>query len=195
MTMKVKHFPDARSFRAWLQNNHATRTELWVGFHRLATGKKSITYPEALDEALCVGWIDGVRKSVRPGVYTIRFTPRKAKSNWSVVNVRRVSELIKLERMRPHGLRVFEARDTKRTERYSYERKTRRLSRTQEKIFRENRKAWEFFRAQAPWYQRLSTWWVVSAVKEETRERRLSQLIKDSAEGQRIHLVTNKKNG
>jgi uncharacterized protein YdeI (YjbR/CyaY-like superfamily) len=183
---KLKHFPDAQSFRAWLEKNHSVAKELWVGFHRLGTGKKSI----------CMGWIDGVRKSIRPGVYTIRFTPRKAKSNWSIVNIRRVGELIKLQRMRPHGLRIFEARDAKRSERYSYERKTRKLSRAQEKRFKENPKAWEFFKTQAPWYQRVTTWWVVSAVKEETRERRLLQLIKDSSEGHRIHMVTNnKKNG
>src|SRR5579859_935036 len=191
--MEQKHFPDSRSFRVWLESNHMSCKELLVRFHRIGTGKKSITYPEALDEALCFGWIDGVRKGAGEGVYTIRFTPRKPKSNWSIVNIRRVKELIKLKRMTAHGLRVFEARDERRTERYSYERKTSKLSRAQERLFRANPKAWEYFKSQAPWYQRVTTWWVVSAVKPETRDRRLAELIRDSASGRRIHLVTNKK--
>ncbi len=191
----LKHFEDARSFRGWLAENGKKAVELWVGFHRLDTGKKSITYPEALDEALCHGWIDGVRKSLAQGVYTIRFTPRKTKSNWSIVNIRRVRELIKLERMTEQGLRIFETRDEKRAERYSYEQKTSKLSRAQAKLFRTNAKAWGFFKAQAPWYQRVTTWWIVSAAKPETRERRLQQLISDCAAGRRIHMMTkNEKN-
>jgi len=194
--MKVKNlklFKDARSLRNWLGENHKKAAELWVGFHRLGTGKESVTYPEALDEALCHGWIDGVRKSLGRGVYTIRFTPRKARSNWSIVNIRRARELIKLKRMTEHGLRVFAARDVKRAERYSYERKTSKLSRAQERLFRAKPKAWEFFKSQAPWYQRVTTWWVVSAAKAETRERRLTQLMSDSAAGRRIHMITDKK--
>jgi uncharacterized protein YdeI (YjbR/CyaY-like superfamily) len=184
-------FVDARSFRSWLKKNCATSTELLVAFHRIGTGKKSITYPEALDEALCFGWIDGVRKSTGAGVYTIRFTPRKPKSNWSIVNIRRVEELIKLKRMSAQGLRVFTQRDERRTERYSYERKTSKLSRTQEKLFKANPVAWQYFRSQARWYQRVTTWWIVSAAKPETRERRLAELIRDCAAGRRIHMVTN----
>lgn len=195
--MEVKnltHFENARSFREWLAENHKKMTELWVGFHRLGTAKKSITYPEALDEALCHGWIDGVRKSLGDGVYTIRFTPRKARSNWSIVNIRRVRELIKLKRMKAEGLRLFEARDEKRAERYSYEQKTSKLSREQEKLFRATPKAWGFFKSQAPWYQRVTTWWIVSAAKPETREKRLAQLIKDCAAGRRIGTMGSKKN-
>ena len=186
----LKHFKDARCFRQWLAKNAKKAAELWVGFHRLGTGKKSITYHEALDEALCRGWIDGVRKSLGQGVYTIRFTPRKAKSNWSIVNIRRVRELIKLGRMTEHGLRVFETRDEKRAARYSYEQKTSKLGRAQEGLFRANPKAWEFFKAQAPWYRRVTTWWIVSAAKPETRERRLAELIRDSGAGRRIHMIT-----
>lgn len=189
--MKLKHFPDAQSLRRWLKKNQARHKELIVGFHRIGTGKKSITYPAALDEALRFGWIDGVRKSDGPGVYTVRFAPRKQKSNWSIVNIRRVKELIRLKRMTAAGLRVFEARDERRTERYSYERKTSKLSRAQERKFRETPSAWEYFKSQAPWYQRVTTWWVISAVKEETRERRLQQLMSDSAAGRRIRLVAN----
>ena len=187
--MGHRHFPDARSFRSWLKKNYATATELLVGFHKIGGGKKSITYPEALDEALCFGWIDGVRKSVGEGVYTVRFTPRKPKSNWSIVNIRRVKALIKLKRMSAHGVRVFEARDERRTERYSYERKTSKLSRAQEKLFKANQPAWQYFLSQAPWYQRVTTWWVISAAKPETRERRLAELIRDSAAGHRIHMI------
>jgi len=187
--MGHRHFPDARSFRSWLKKNCATSTELLVGFHKIGGGKKSITYPEALDEALCFGWIDGVRKSVGEGVYTVRFTPRKPKSNWSIVNIRRVKALIKLKRMSAHGVRVFEARDERRTERYSYERKTSKLSRAQEKLFKANQPAWQYFLSQAPWYQRVTTWWVISAAKPETRERRLAELIRDSAAGHRIHMI------
>ncbi len=191
--MKPRHFPDSPAFRAWLKKNHKITTELIVAFHRIGTGKKSITYPEALDEALSFGWIDGVRKSAGPGVYTVRFTPRKPKSNWSIVNIRRVRQLIKIKRMTKHGLRVFEARDERRSERYSYERKTRKLSKKQEDLFRANAAAWNYFTSQAPWYQRVTTWWVISAAKEETRERRLNQLISDSAAGRRIHMLTNKR--
>ncbi|MBS1841375.1 MAG: YdeI/OmpD-associated family protein [Acidobacteria bacterium] len=191
--MPHRYFPDIASFRAWLKNNHKTKSELIVAFHRVGSGKKSITYPEALDEALCFGWIDGVRKSLSPTAYTTRFTPRKPKSNWSIVNTRRVRVLIKLKRMTSHGLRVFQSRDERRTERYSYERKTSKLSRKQEKLFRANKLAWKFFQLQAPWYRRVTTWWVVSAVKPETRERRLAELIRDSAAGRRIHTLANNK--
>ncbi|HLK03639.1 MAG TPA: YdeI/OmpD-associated family protein [Candidatus Acidoferrum sp.] len=186
-------FPNAQSFRSWLKKNHSTQKELLLAFYRIGTGRKSITYPEALDEALNFGWIDGVRKSAGPGVYTVRFTPRKPKSNWSIVNIRRVRQLIRAKRMMPAGLQAFQARDERRTERYSYERKTSKLSRAQEKKFRQTPAAWKYFKSQAPWYQRVTTWWVISAVKEETRERRLAELIRDSAAGRRIHLVTNKK--
>ena len=190
----LQHFEDAGSFRDWLVRNCEKSVELWVGFHRLGTGKKSITYPEALDEALCHGWIDGVRKSLGDGVYTIRFTPRKDRSNWSLVNIRRVRELIRLKRMRPEGLRAFEARDEKRAKRYSYEQKSSKLNRAQEKLFRATPKAWKFFKSQPPGYQRVTTWWIVSAVKPETQEKRLAQLISDCAAGRRIPLMSTKKN-
>jgi uncharacterized protein YdeI (YjbR/CyaY-like superfamily) len=188
--MPRRHFQDVRSFRAWLKRNYATSTELLVAFHRIGTRKKSITYPEALDEALCFGWIDGVRKGAGEGVYTVRFSPRKPKSNWSIVNIRRVKELIKLKRMSAYGLRVFAARDERRTERYSYERKTSKLSRAQEKRFKANPSAWRYFQSQARWYRRVTTWWIVSAATAETRERRLAELIRDCSFGRRIHTMT-----
>jgi uncharacterized protein YdeI (YjbR/CyaY-like superfamily) len=190
--MKPFFFTCSADFRKWLEVHHADSPELWVGFHKKASGKASITYPEALDEALCFGWIDGVRKNVNETSYTIRFTPRKARSNWSLVNIRRATELKKLGRMTPAGLKEFEGREKSRT--YSYETRPRELTGAYAAKLKANAKAWDFFRQQAPWYQRSATWWVVSAKKEETRERRLQTLIEDSAHGRRIGAIpANKK--
>ena len=164
-----------------------------VGFHKKDSGKKSITYPEALDEALCFGWIDGVRRSLNETSYTIRFTPRKAKSIWSLVNVRHVERLSKEDRMQPSGLAAFALREDKRTGIYSFENKPRKLSVEYEKQLKINKKAWEFFQAQPGYVTRTSTYWVMSAKKEETRIRRLQQLIKASAEGKRLRVITLKK--
>lgn len=193
--MLPRHFPDAATFRAWLKKNHASERELLVGFHCVGTGRKSITYPEALDEALCFGWIDGVRRSLGDGVYTIRFTPRRSKSNWSFINVCRAKELIRLERMTSAGFKAFETRKERQTVRHSEERKNSKFSQAQKKLFRANSAAWNFFQSQPPSYRSVCTFWVVSAVKEETRERRLQQLISDSAAGRRIHMLGNSKKG
>jgi len=178
--MEPKFFAAQSAFRKWLAKHHGSARELWVGFYRKESGQGGITYPEALDEALCFGWIDGLRKAVDDSSYTIRFTPRKAD---------RVEELIKLGRMQKPGLTAFETRDSEKSQRYSYERYTCRLEAAHEKRFKANAKAWEFFRAQAPWYQRTTTWWVVSARREETRLKRLATLIADSEKGRRIGLV------
>jgi uncharacterized protein YdeI (YjbR/CyaY-like superfamily) len=191
--MTPKHFPDSQSFRAWLKKNHASAAELTVGFHRISTGKKSITYPQALDEALCFGWIDGVRHSPGDGVYTIRFTPRKTKSNWSFINIRRAKELIRLKRMTPAGFKAFEKREERQAMRHSEQRKNSKFSPAQSKNFRANATAWKFFQAQPPSYRSVCTFWVVSAAKVETRERRLQQLISDSAAGRRIRMLANTK--
>lgn len=191
--MKPKHFPDSRSFRSWLKKNHKTEAELVVGFHGITTGKKSITYPQALDEALCFGWIDGVRHSIGNGVYTIRFTPRTHKSNWSFINIRRAKELIQLKRMTPAGFKAFDKREERQAVRHSEERKNAKFSRAQQAIFRANSAAWNFFQSQPPSYRSVCTFWVVSAAKEETRERRLQQLISDSAAGRRIPMLANRK--
>ena len=161
--------------------------ELWVGFHKKATGKPSITWPEAVDEALCFGWIDGVRRSVDAERYMQRFTPRKARSTWSAINLARAKELIRLCRMRPVGRRVYEARDDKRSG-YSYEQQAAaaRLDAAAERQFRDDAKAWAYFQAQPPWYRRAATAWVVNAVKEETRRKRLATLIEDSHHGRPI---------
>ena len=190
---KPAFFQTPAAFRAWLEAHHATETELVVGYRKKGTGRPSIAWPESVDEALCFGWIDGVRRSLDPESYTIRFTPRKATSTWSAVNVARVAALTKLVRMTPAGARAFAARRADRTGIYSFERKEpAMLTPEEEKALRANRRAAAFFDAQAPWYRRTSLHWVVSAKREETRARRLSQLIADSASGRTIGPLTRK---
>jgi len=183
-------FKSAADFRAWLEAEHEQCQELWVGFHKKSSAQNSITYPEAVDEALCFGWIDGVRKSVDRDSYTVRFTPRKLKSQWSAVNIKRAEELAEAGRMRPAGVKAFSAaKDQPR--KYSYEQRHQaRFDRAQGRQFRANRQAWSFFQKQPPWYRRTATFWVVSAQKEETRKRRLATLIHDSAQGRPIRPLT-----
>jgi uncharacterized protein YdeI (YjbR/CyaY-like superfamily) len=160
--------------------------ELWIGFYKKLSGKPSLTYSDAVEEALCFGWIDGLRKSLDASAYTIRFTPRKPKSKWSAVNIKRMQSLIEAQRLHAAGLKAFEgARDQQRA--YSYEqRNDAKLDRTGERQFRANENAWLFFQAQAPWYRRTATFWVISAKKEETRRSRLTRLIDCSDRGQTI---------
>jgi uncharacterized protein YdeI (YjbR/CyaY-like superfamily) len=160
--------------------------ELVVGFYKTGSGKGGLTYREALDEALCAGWIDGVRRSVDAASYSIRFTPRKSRSTWSAVNIRRAEELSRLGLMQAPGQAAFAERDVQRAKLYSYERETGSLEPAQEKRFQANARAWKFFSAQPPYYRRTATWWVISAKREETRERRLATLIADSAQGRKI---------
>ncbi len=187
--MKPTFFTSASKFRQWLEQNHGKSNELLVGFHKKASGKKSITYPEALDEALAFGWIDGVRKSFDESSYTIRFTPRRSTSIWSVVNTKRVEELTKLGRMKPAGLKAFALRNPKRTGIYSFETAPRTLAAGYEKQFRANKQAWEFFQKQPPGYRRIAIFWIMSAKQEETRLRRLAQLISDSDKGTRLGVI------
>ena len=180
--MKPTFFVTPTDFRAWLEENHEREPELLVGFHKKATGRPSITWPEAVDEALCFGWIDGIRRSLGDESYTIRFTPRKARSTWSAVNIRRVRELAAEGRMQPAGLKAFEARSEDRSAIYAYEqREAASLSPEQERELRADPKAWEFFQSRPPSYRRTAIWWVVSAKREETRARRLRTLVEDSA--------------
>jgi uncharacterized protein YdeI (YjbR/CyaY-like superfamily) len=181
----MRFFATANAFRRWLEKNHARSAELWVGFHKRATGKKSITYAEALDQALCFGWIDGVRKSVDATSYTIRFTPRKPKSNWSPVNVRHANRLLGAGLMHPVGRAAFQARDPKATQRYSYERVVK-LSPVYERPFKRNVKAWKAFQDLTPSMRRVAIWWVMSAKQEETRQRRLASLIAQCASGRKF---------
>lgn len=184
-------FETAADFRRWLEKHHATKTELLVGFLKKKPGRTSLTYFEALDEALCFGWIDGVRRSLDADRYCQRFSPRKAKSTWSLVNVRHVERLEKEGRMAAPGRKAFEARDETRTGLYSFEQRRQfAFDREATRAFRAKPKAWAFFRAQPPGYRRTATFWVMSAKKEETRRRRLAQLIDDSAKGRRIGMLS-----
>lgn len=182
-----RFFPTPAKFRAWLTKHHATETELWVGFYKKATGKPSVTYQEALDEALCFGWIDGLKKSRDAESYVQRFTPRRKNSIWSAINVRRVGELSAEGRMRPAGRRIFDERDPRKEQRYSFEQRGEvALAAEEARRFRAARSAWTFFNKLPPGYRRTITWWVVSAKRPETRERRLAALIEASAAGRRL---------
>jgi uncharacterized protein YdeI (YjbR/CyaY-like superfamily) len=187
----AKFFRAQKDWRRWLEKNHDAQEELWVGFYKTSTKKPSITWKESVDEALCFGWIDGIRKSIDESSYQIRFTPRKAGSNWSAINIARVKELEKLGLMHEAGLATFAKRKDDRTAIYSYEqRKNPKLDPAHAKRLRANAKAWAFFSAQPAWYQRGAAWWIVSAKKEETKLRRLAQLIADSAAGRTIPPLT-----
>lgn len=189
--MKPRFFATPKSFRSWLEKYHATRSELLVGFYKRATGKRSITWPESVDEALCFGWIDGIRRSLSVEAYSIRFTPRRARSIWSAVNVARVRELDKLGKMTPAGARAFAARTPERTGVYSFERNAAaKLTKYEAAELERNAKAAAFFSAQAPWYRRTAIHWLISAKRAETRERRLGQLIAHSAKGETIPPLT-----
>ena len=179
---------DAGSFRAWLQAHHATATELWVGFWKRATGRPSITWPEAVDQALCFGWIDGVRRSLDAEAYVIRFTPRKPTSTWSAVNIARMKALIEQGLTQPAGLAAFEGYEA-RTNRYSFEREQASLPPEEEQRFRAHDRAWAFFQAQPPGYRKTVLHWVTSARRPETRVRRLDGLIRESAAERRIDLM------
>ena len=183
---EIRFFATPTDFRKWLRAHHETDRELWVGFYRKATGRPSITWPESVDEALCVGWIDGIRKTIDAESYKIRFTPRKTTSNWSAVNIGRVKELTKLGRMRPAGIKAFEQRKEEKSGIYAYEnRKSAVFGKAEEKRFRARRRAWDFFQRQPEGYRQLMTWQVISAKKEETRKKRLEKLIAESEAGRR----------
>ncbi|MCX6023628.1 MAG: YdeI/OmpD-associated family protein [Chloroflexi bacterium] len=184
--MQPTFFAMPAEFRAWLQAHHETEQEFWVGFHKKGTGKPSMTWPESVDEALCFGWIDGLRKSVDATSYMNRFTPRKSRSAWSEVNIGRVAELTSLGRMQPAGLAAFAVRTADKSGIYSYEQRHIAELGAYEQQFRLNEKAWAYFQSRSASYRQTATWWVISAKKEETRLKRLAQLITDSERGQSI---------
>ena len=188
--MSAVFFKTAAAFRAWLARHHDSATELLVGFHKVGSGRKSVTYQEALDEALSFGWIDGVRRSLDDESYSIRFTPRKPTSIWSAVNIRRVKELEAAGRMEPAALAAFAKRDEKRSAIYSYERGAAVLDGEALETFAASKKALEFYERQAPWYRRTTAHWVSSAKRPETRDKRLRTLIDYSARGERIPMLT-----
>ena len=191
--MKLKYFKTAADFRAWLESNHTSASELWVGFYKKDSGKGGLTYAEAVDEALCFGWIDGIKKRVDEFSYTHRFTPRKPKSNWSLINIRHVERLKKAGCMMPAGLKAFAAREAAKSGVYSFENKPRQLSPGLERQFKSDKNAWEFFQQQPPGYRRVASFWVMSAKQEETRARRLAQLISDSKQGRRLGMLSGRK--
>ena len=192
MTAKPKFFATPEKFREWLEKNHASANELLVGFHKKSSGKKSITYAEALDEALCFGWIDGVKRSLNETSYTQRFTPRRARSIWSLVNVKHIERLKKEGRMHAAGLAAYEQRDPKRTGIYAFENAPRDLSAEYEKQFRKVKGAWEYFQTYPPYLKKTVSFWVMSAKKEETRSARLQRLIESCAKGERIGVLPSK---
>ena len=187
MPVETIYFASPGEFRDWLARNHDSARELLVGFHKKGTGRPSMTWPESVDEALCVGWIDGVRRSVDAERYTIRFSPRRASSIGSNVNIRRAEALIANGRMQPAGLKVFEARKADKSGIYSFEQR-HGIVLPEEMIarFRANEAAWRFWESQPPGYRRTVTSWIISARREDTRQRRLETLVADSAAGRRI---------
>lgn len=184
--MKITYFRSPAELRKWFAKHPAAETELWVGYYKKDSGKPSITWPESVDEALCVGWIDGIRKSVDEDRYIIRFTPRKRTSVWSSVNIKRAKELISEGLMQTSGLAAFQARRENKSGIYAYEQRSADLPEPYLTLLMKNKAAWSFFQLQAPSYRKTLMWWIVSARKEETRLNRLKKLIEESAAGRRL---------
>jgi len=189
--MKPMFFATAAEFRSWLEHHHDNTEELWVGFYKIGSGKPSMTWPQAVDESLGFGWIDGQRQGIDSMRYAIRFTPRKPGSIWSSVNVKRVKELSAEGLMKPAGLEAFKARRAGKSGIYSYEQRTAvELDAAQERLFRANKRAWEFFQRQPPSYRKAAIWWVVSAKRDETKRKRLCDLIEDSERNRTLPPLT-----
>lgn len=189
---KPTFFPTPADWRKWLTANHEKESELLVGFYKKASGKPSITWPESVDQALCFGWIDGIRKSIDAESYTIRFTPRKPTSNWSGVNIKRFGELSEQGLVYPAGQAAFDKRKDETSRIYSYEQRDKiELDEAYQQQLEANTKAYEFFQTQAPSYQKAALRWIISAKRPETQQKRLETLIEDSANERRIkHLVS-----
>ena len=179
-------FPSAADFHAWLEEHHDNTNVLWVGFFKKESGKPSITYPESVDEALCFGWIDGLRQKIDDESYRVRFSPRKPESTWSTVNIKRVEELTALGRMLPPGLAAFEVRKEKAFGEFTYDNRSPDMPEPYAGILKQNTAAWEYYQAQPPSYRKVVNWYVVAAKKEETRLKRLSELIECCAAGRMI---------
>jgi len=184
--MDVTFFETPEAMRAWLDEHHAEATELWIGFYKKGTGKPSLTWPESVAEALCYGWIDGIRKSIDDESYKIRFTPRKPRSVWSAVNVRLVEELEKQGRMKPAGRKAFEALQKDRSKIYAYEQRNPDLEGEYAKKLKANKAALAYWNAQTTSYRKSTSWWIMSAKREETREKRFAELIACSEAGRPV---------
>jgi uncharacterized protein YdeI (YjbR/CyaY-like superfamily) len=183
---KPTFFKTPADFRKWLDKHHADTSELWVGFHKKDSGKASITWPESVDEALSCGWIDGIRKRVDETSYKIRFTPRRARSVWSSINIKRVAELTKEGRMKPAGEKAFASRQENKSGIYAYEQLEPELPKQYAAQLRKHKAAAKFFDSQPPSYRKIIVWWIVSAKQEETRQKRLLRLIEASQAGKRV---------
>ena len=190
MAKKPTYFKSPADLRRWFEANHATARELVLGFYKQDSGRPSVTYPEALEEALCVGWIDGVMNSLGELSYTIRFTPRTPKSHWSAVNIARVEDLTARGRMKPAGLEAFAGRDRSAAARYSYEARPQELGSPYDRTFKSNPRAWAFFSSQPPGYRRTAIGYILSAKQEATRLKRLGILIGHSDRGERLPMMT-----
>ena len=175
--MKLAFFPTPAAFRNWLAKNHATATELQVGYYKKETGKPSITWPESIDQALCYGWIDGIRRKIDESIYAVRFTPRKRGSLWSPVNISRAKALIANGQMRPPGLTAFKKKAEYKSGAYSYDHRQVDLPAPYARLLKKNKAAWAFFQAQSPSYRKQVFWYVVSAKTEATRLKRLEAII------------------
>lgn len=182
----VVFFESPAELRAWFEANHESAADLWVGQHRKRTGRPTVTWAEVVDQCLCFGWIDGVRYSLDEHSFAQRVTPRRKGSNWSAVNIKRFGELDNAGLAHSKGRTAFAAREDSRSATYSYENRGRGLDKEMEAAFRKQAAAWKFFEAQAPWYRRTAAHWVVSAKREETRAKRLRELIEHSRKGERI---------
>jgi uncharacterized protein YdeI (YjbR/CyaY-like superfamily) len=181
-----RFFPSQTDFRTWLEKNHDKKSELLVGFYKIGSGRSSMTWSESVDQALCFGWIDGVRKSLGSEAYTIRFSPRRPTSIWSAINIKKIEKLAMSGLMWPAGLEAFEKRDEKKSAIYAYENRSEKLTLDFEKQFRKKKKAWEYFQTQPPWYRRQAAYYVISAKQEKTRIGRLEKLILASEAGERM---------
>ena len=185
--MKATFFATPQEFRKWLEQHHQTETELIVGFYKVKSGKSSMTWSESVDQALCFGWIDGIRRTIDSDSYSIRFTPRRRTSIWSPINIKKVEDLAREGLMKPEGLKAFSHRKEDQSGVYSYNKQPQKLDTTYENQFRENTVAWNFFMKQAPSYQKMITYWVMSAKKEKTRQSRLEKVIKESEAQKRVY--------
>lgn len=185
--MTPKFFKTKNDLRKWFEKNHNKLNEQWIGFYKTTSGKQSITWSESVDEALCFGWIDGIRKSINNESYMIRFTPRKPNSTWSAVNIKKIEELTKLGLMKPEGIAAYNKKKDSNSKIYTYEQNEISLDKKYESIIKANKKAWEYFDEQlAPSYKKISIKWVMSAKQETTRLSRLKVLIDSSAKGEKI---------
>lgn len=188
--MNLVFFPTQKHLRKWFEKNHKKEKELLAGYYKVSSGKPSVTWSQSVDEALCFGWIDGIRKSVDKESYCIRFTPRNPKSNWSAININKVKYLTELGLMKPEGLKAFSYRKEEKSKIYAYENPEVQLDKSFEKLFKANKKAWAFYQTTTLTYRKVTTRWVMSAKQESTRLKRLNELINDCAAGKKIKAMS-----